>query len=220
MNVFYEEEGGFKVGAILADNETSLQVTSLQVEAPHGKRSKIKASAVLVRFDAPPLGAFLEAAQHAADGIDVDFLWQCCGPDEFGFDALGREYFGHAPDALESAALLLKLHGAPMYFYKKGKGRYKAAPPEALKAALASVEKKRLQAERKQRYVDELAAGRLPEALRPLVSTLLYAPDKNSIEWKALEAACEQLKLPPARVFEKCGALASPHDYHLNRFLF
>src|SRR3990170_4883122 len=182
MNVFYEEEGGFKVGAILADNDTSLQV-----EAPHGKRSKIKASAVLVRFDAPPLGAFLEAAQRAADGIDVDFLWQCCGPDEFGFDALGREYFGHAPGALESAALLLKLHGAPMYFYKKGKGRYRAAPAEAL---------------------------------RPLVSKLLYAPDRNSIEWKALEAACEQLKLSPARVFEKCGALASPHDYHLNRFLF
>ncbi|MDP2706357.1 MAG: RNB domain-containing ribonuclease, partial [Burkholderiales bacterium] len=101
MNVFYEEEGGFKVGAILADNDTSLQV-----EAPHGKRSKIKASAVLVRFDAPPLGTFMETAQRAADGIDVDFLWQCCGPDEFGFDQLGREYFGHAPGALESAALL------------------------------------------------------------------------------------------------------------------
>ncbi len=215
MNVFYEEEGGFKVGAVLADNDTSLQV-----EAPHGKRSKIKTSAVLLRFDAPPLGAFLEAAQRAADGVDVDFLWQCCGPDEFAFDALGREYFGHAPDVLEAAALLLKLHGAPMYFYKKGKGRYKAAPADALKAALASVEKKRLQAEQKQRYSDELAAGRLPEALRPLVSKLLYAPDKNSIEWKALEAASEQLKLPPARVFVKCGALASPHDYHLHRFLF
>ncbi len=215
MNVFYEEEGDFKVGAVLADNDTSLQV-----EAPHGKRSKIKTSAVLLRFDAPPLGAFLEAAQRAADGVDVDFLWQCCGPDEFAFDALGREYFGHAPDVLEAAALLLKLHGAPMYFYKKGKGRYKAAPADALKAALASVEKKRLQAEQKQRYSDELAAGRLPEALRPLVSKLLYAPDKNSIEWKALEAASEQLKLPPARVFVKCGALASPHDYHLHRFLF
>ncbi len=215
MNVFYEEEGDFKVGAVLADN-----ATSLQVEAPHGKRSKIKTSAVLLRFDAPPLGAFLEAAQRAADGVDVDFLWQCCDPDEFAFDTLGREYFGHAPDVLEAAALLLKLHGAPMYFYKKGKGRYKAAPADALKAALASVEKKRLQTEQKQRYSDELAAGRLPEALRPLVSKLLYAPDKNSIEWKALEAASEQLKLPPARVFVKCGALASPHDYHLHRFLF
>src|SRR5688572_18341348 len=118
MNVFYEEEGTFKVGAVLADNETSLQV-----EALHGKRSKIKASAVLLRFDQPALSAFMAAAQRITDGIDVDFLWQCCGNDEFSFDVLGKEYFGHAPTASESAGLLLKLHGAPMYFYKRGKGR-------------------------------------------------------------------------------------------------
>jgi exoribonuclease-2 len=215
MNVFYEEEGTFKVGAILADNDTSLQV-----EAPHGKRSKIKSSAVLLRFDQPALGAFGDAAQRVAEEVDVDFLWQCCGADEFSFDVLGREYFGHAPNALESAGLLYKLHGAPMYFYKKGKGRYKAAPADALKAALASVEKKRIQAEQKQRWADELVAGRLPPELQPVVSKLLYAPDKNTIEWKALDAACEQLKLTPARVLANCGALTSPHEYHLNRFLF
>ena len=215
MNVFYEDEGTFKVGAILVDNDTSLQV-----EAPHGKRSKIKASAALLRFEQPAPAAFMDAAQRITDGVDLDFLWQCCGPDVFSFDALGKEYFGHVPDALESAGLLLKLHSAPMYFYKKGKGRYKAAPADALKAALASIEKKRLQAKQKQRYVDELAAGRLPEAFRPLVSRLLYAPDKNSIEWKALDAACGVLKLTPARLLAECGALDSPHDYHLNRFLF
>jgi exoribonuclease II len=215
MNVFYEEEGTFKVGAILADNDTSLQV-----EAPHGKRSKIKASSVLLRFDQPALGAFGDAAQRAADEVDVDFLWQCCGADEFSFDVLGREYFGHMPSALESAGLLYKLQGAPMYFYKKGKGRYKAAPAEALKAALASVEKKRLQAAQKQHWADELVAGRLPPEFPPLVAKLLYAPDKNTIEWKALDAACEMLKLSPARVLANCGALATPHEYHLNRFLF
>ena len=177
MNVFYEEEGSFKAGAILADNDTSLQV-----EAPHGKRSKIKVSAVLLRFAEPALGVFSEAAQRVADEVDVDFLWQCCGTGEFSFDALGREYFGRVPSALESAGLLLKLHGSPMYFYKKGRGRYKAAPPESLKAALASIEKKRLQAEQKQRWAAELAAGRLPAEFQPLVSQLLYAPDKNSLE--------------------------------------
>ena len=215
MNIFYEEDGGFKVGAILADNDSSLQV-----EAPHGKRSKVKASSVLLRFEQPALSAFMDVAQKTADQIDIDFMWQCCGTDDFEFNTLGREYYGHAPNALEAAGLLLRLHGAPMYFYKKGKGRYKAAPEEALRAALASVEKKRVLAERKQQYVDELVGGRLPAAMKPLVSTLLYAPDKNSLEWKALEAACEQLKLIPARVFERCGALASAHEYHLNHFLF
>ena len=130
QNVFYEEEGAFKVGTVLADNNTSLQV-----EAPHGKRSKVKASAVLFRFEAPSIGGFMDAAQREAEKIDVDFLWQCCGEAEFSYEALAQEYYGRAPEPVEAAGVLLRLHGAPMYFYKKGRGRYRAAPEEALKAA-------------------------------------------------------------------------------------
>jgi exoribonuclease-2 len=214
-NVFYEEEGDFKVGSILADN-----VTSLQVEAPHGKRSKVKATAVLIRFDAAGLADFMGEARKLADDIDVDFLWQASGGDEFAFDALAREYFGRAPTAVESAALLVRLHGAPMYFYKKGRGRYKAAPREALTAALASIERKRRQQEQKAAYVEQLGAGALPPELVPLLDTLLYAPDKNTLEWKALEEAAAAAKLTPARLLERCGALRSTEDYHLKRFLF
>ncbi len=215
MNVFYEEEGVFKVGAILADN-----TTSLQVEAPHGKRSKIKAASVLLRFDAPPLSEFMHFAQKTADDLDLNFLWECCVSDaEFASDALAADYFGHSPSPLEAAAVLIRLHAAPMYFYKKGRGRYKAAPPEALKAALASQEKKRLQAEQQSRYVGLLAAFTLPDEFRPLLTELLYRPDKNTVEWKALDAACTAAKLNVPRLLEKCGAIPSSHDYHFNRFL-
>ncbi|MGH8621532.1 MAG: RNB domain-containing ribonuclease, partial [Burkholderiales bacterium] len=214
-NVFYEEEGDFKVGAVLADHDTSLQV-----EAPHGKRSKVKASAVLLRFDGTGLAHFMEEARKLAEAMDADFLWQCCGQGEFAFETLAKEYFGRAPTPVESAGLLFKLHGAPMYFYKKGRGRYKAAPPEALKAALASIERKQREAERRAQYVEQLAAGKLPPEFTPLSTKLLYGPDKQSVEWKALDEACDQLKLTPARLFERCGALPSSHDYHLNRFLF
>ncbi|MFZ9149659.1 MAG: ribonuclease catalytic domain-containing protein [Burkholderiales bacterium] len=215
MNVFYEEDGELKVGAVLADNETSLQV-----EAPHGKRSKVKASAVLLRFESPAHTAFMPAVRTQADAIDIDFLWQCCGAEDFGYDTLAREYYGQAPDAVQSAAVLTRLHSAPMYFYKKGRGRYKAAPEEALKAALASVERKHLQALAKAAYVDELAAGRMPESFQPLLDTLLYKPDKNSIEWKALDEASAAAKLSPARLLERCGALPDLHQFHLRRFLF
>ncbi len=215
MNVFYEEDGEFKVGIVLADNDTSLQV-----EAPHGKRSKVKAAAVLLRFEAPAHTTFMSEAQDQADAIDIDFLWQCCGPDEFSYDALTRDYYGHAPDALESAGVLMRLHGAPMYFYKKGRGRYKAAPADSLKAALASVERKRLQSLAKAEYVAELATGSLPAAFQPVLDQLLYKPDKNSIEWKALDEAAALAKLSPVRLLERCGALADTHAYHLNRFLF
>ena len=200
---------------MLADNDTSLQV-----EAPHGKRSKVKASTVLFRFDGSGFSHFMDEAHKLAEGMDADFLWQCCGPEEFAFETLAREYFGRAPTPLESAGLLFKLHGAPMYFYKKGKGRYKAAPPEALKAALASVERKQREAERRARYVAQLAEGTLPLEFTPLAAKLLYGPDRQSVEWKALDEACDKLKTTPAKLFERCGALPSSHDYHLNRFLF
>lgn len=215
MNVFYEEDGGFKVGSILADN-----TASLQVEAPHGKRSKIKAANVMLRFAEPPLGEFMERAQRATDGIDLDFLWECCGTDEFGFEALGSEYFGHAPSAVEAAGLLIKLHSAPMYFYKKGKGRYKAAPEDSLKAALASVERKKRESEQMERWVTQLTSLKMPEDLMPHLNVLLYKPDRNTLECKALEQACKETGLSAPKLLEKCGAFASSHDFHFGAFLF
>jgi exoribonuclease-2 len=215
MNIFYEEDGGFKVGNILADN-----TTSLQVENTHGKRSKIKSANVMLRFAQPSLSEFLAQAEQTAAAIDVDFLWEASPPDEFEFGVLAQEYFGHAPDPIESAGALIRLHSSPMHFYKKGKGRYKAAPPDALKSALASAEKKRLQAEQQERYIAQLIAFQLPAEFADKLSMLLYKPDRNTIEVKAVEAACAATHLSSAHLLEKCGALPSISDFHLNKFLF
>ncbi len=215
MNVLYEETGSFKVGAVLAESDASLQV-----EAPHGKRNKIKAASVLLRFEAPPLAELMGKAETQAAEIDTDFLWQCCGEAEFGFADLAREYCGHAPNALEAAAILIKLQSAPMYFYRKGKGRFRAAPADTLKAALASVEKKRLQEEQIHTWADDLQRGTVPDALHAMLPQLLYQPDRNRVETKALELACEASGLSAAKLFERAGALPSSHDYHLGAFLF
>ncbi len=215
MNVLYEETGSFKVGAVLAESDTSLQV-----EAVHGKRSKIKASSVLLRFKEPPLAELMGKAEALAREIDTEFLWQCCGDAEFGFTDLAREYCGHAPSALEAASILIKLQSAPIYFYRKGKGRFRAAPADTLKAALASVEKKRAQEEQVRAWAQELQQGVLPEALRAVLPQLLYRPDRNRIETKAMELACEESGLSPAKLVERCGALRSSHDFHVGAFLF
>ena len=213
--VFYEEDGGFKVGAVMADNDTSLQV-----EAPHGKRSKIKSSAVMLRFEQPSLTEFMPLVDKESQSLDVDFLWECCGENEFAFADLGRDYYGHAPTPVESAAVLTRLHSAPMYFYKRGKGRYKAAPQEALKAALAGAERKRQQDALKAQYAQSLQKGELPEAFKPLLQALIYKPDKNSLEYKALDAAAIAAKQTPLQVLASAGGIRSTHDYHLNAFLF
>lgn len=215
MHVIYEESGAFKVGTILADNDTSLHI-----EAQHGKRGKIKSNTVLLRFADPAPTELLKQAESIAAGIDTDFLWECCGEPEFGFEALAREYCGHPPSAGEAAGILVKLHGAPVYFYRKGRGRFKAAPADTLRAALASLEKKRLLQLSVDEWAKELAEGRFPEALRPMLAELLYKPDRNKPETKALEKACETSGLSTPKLLERAGALPSSHDFHLNRFLF
>jgi exoribonuclease-2 len=215
MNVFYEEAGSFKAAAVVEDN-----TTSLQVQTQHGKRAKVKAGSVLLRFEHHSLSEFMDQARAVADEIDPAFLWEACGQSEFSFDTLAAEYFGREPRAEESAGLLTRLQTTPTHFYKKGKGRYKPAPPDALKAAIASVERKRIQAELQSEYVASLMRHELPEAFNPILQQLLYKPDRNMLETKALEEACSQQKLSAARLLEKCGALRSSLDYHLGRFLF
>ncbi|SEI74747.1 ribonuclease catalytic domain-containing protein [Nitrosomonas eutropha] len=216
VNVFYEEAGALKVGNILADN-----TTSLQIESVHGKRSKIKAGAILLRFENPPMHEFMQQAQEMAAEIDVDFLWECCEENnEFTGQELANDYFGHTPNPVEIAAITILLNQNPIYFHKKGTGRYKAAPPEILRAALASREKKRLAEEKQASYVQQLVAFELPDTFRPLLDDLLYKPDKNTLEWKALEAACAATRLSVPRLLEQCGAIPSTHDYHFNQFLY
>ncbi len=215
MNVFFEEDGGFKVGTVLADNSTSLQVETL-----HGKRTKVKAAAVLIRFEYPALSQFMTEAHKVTEEIDPAFLWECCGEAEFSYEQLGREYFGREPKAQESAGLLIRLHATPTHFYKKGKGRYRAAPPDALKSALASIERKQKQAAQQACYLEQLGRFVLPEAFRPVLNELLYRPDRGTIEFKALDQAAVQARLTIPKLLEKCGALPSSHDYHCGRFLF
>lgn len=214
MQIVYEEEGSIKVATVLTEASASLQV-----ESPHGKRSKIKASAVLLRFNRPEIAQFMAEAEQKADEIDLGFLWECANPEEFSFSSLAQEYYGRNPDPVELASVLLKLHSAPMYFYKKGKGKYKAAPPESLKAALASLEKKRLQAQAKEAYMAALAEFVLPPAFTPLLDTLIYKPDRNTLEYKALSEAAALHKLNPVSLLEKCGALPSTAEYHLKKFM-
>lgn len=214
MNILYEADGGFKVAHILSEADTSLQI-----ESDSGKRSKIKTSCVLLKFREPAPGALLQQASLQALDIDTAFLWECAPEGEFSFSDLAEDYCGHSPTAVEAVGLLLALQAAPIYFHRKGKGRFRKAPPEILQAALAGQERKRLQAEAQQRMVDQLLAGHLPEGFGALLGVLLYSPDRNRIETKALEAACEQRGISPAQLLGECGAFRSIHDYHYHRFL-
>ncbi len=213
-HVLFEEDGAFKAGTVLADAGASLQV-----EAASGKRTKVKSSAVMLRFPAPSPVELMEQAQRAAERIDLDFLWECAPQDEFEFTGFADEYYGHAPSPVEAASLLFRLHGAPVYFYRKGRGRYRPAPPETLRAALAAVERKKEQAARVEQWAQALADGEAPDAIRREAARLLVRPDKNGVEWKALDRACALTRSPPARVLLEAGAFPDARALHLGCFL-
>ncbi|HUW38168.1 MAG TPA: RNB domain-containing ribonuclease [Rhodocyclaceae bacterium] len=215
MNVLFEEDGAFRAGTVLADNNTSLQV-----ELASGKRAKVKAANVLLRFTEPPAAELMTRAEAEAEGMDTDFLWEACPEAEFAFADFARDYYGRSPSPVEAAAALLRLHAAPIYFHRKGRGRFRKAPVEILQAALAGLEKKRQQTLAIERMVEALKEGRLPAEFPPLLGQLLYKPDRNRIETRALEAACAETGLSAPRLLERCGALADSHDYHLGRFLY
>ncbi|MEP7156925.1 MAG: RNB domain-containing ribonuclease [Betaproteobacteria bacterium] len=217
MNVFYEEDGSFKVGHVMSDIGTSLQIESVS-----GKRSKIKSNTVVLRYDMA-LDQLMPAAERLAAEIEPDFLWEVCGASEFGCEEMAQEYFGHKPSSAEIAAVALKLHAAPMYFYKRGKGRYQAAPEENLKAALASIERKKREAEQMSGWVAQLKSGVMPEELRPHRDMLLYKPDRNTLMVKACEAAVAETQLTLPVLMFNAGAWSNPetaqYEYHLGKFL-
>ena len=215
MNVFYEEDGGFKAGNVLSD-----QGASMQVESASGKRSKVKSGHVLFDFREPDAATLMRDAHSMAESIDLEFLWECAPQAEFSFKELATDYFGRAATAIESAALVTRLHSAPMYFYRKGRGHYRPAPPDALKAALAGIERKQREAVQQATWRTDLVEGRLPEPLRPLVRELLFRPDRNRIEYKALVEAASTRQCTPERLMLAVGGIASPAALHRERFVF
>jgi exoribonuclease-2 len=211
--VLFEEGSNFRAATIQSD-----QNTSLQVELPGGKRQKLKSAQVLLRFKDPTPIQLLPMAEPLAAEMDPAFLWECAPDTEFAVADLAAEYYGHTPSAIESTALLLGMHNAPMYFHRRGKGVFRRAPPDILKAALAGAEKKRLQAEAMAAMTAQLVAGRLPAELADQIDALLVQPDRNRPEIKAFEAACAETKETPAALLLRCGAFPDAYHWHFRRF--
>lgn len=207
MNIFYEESGQFKVAAIVQKNDATYQV-----DTQHGKRTKVKANNVFAEFDGD-MATFLENAQAQAADIDTDLLWEVCGEEEFSAEAIAEEYFGHAPTKTELAATLIALYAAPMYFYKKAKGVFKAAPEETLKQALAAIERKKQQDAQIDAWAEALKRGEMPSEIAADLKIILHAPDKQSLTYKAFTKAADALKTSAYELAKKTGGITSIPQY-------
>ena len=134
MYALFDDAGKFLAGRILSEAEASAQI-----ELESGKRVKVKAAHVLMRFEQPTPARLMEEAAVVAQGIELDLAWEFAPEDEFGFADLARDYFSANATQVELAAALMRLYEAPHYFRRAGKGRFKKAAAEVVQQALAEI---------------------------------------------------------------------------------
>jgi exoribonuclease II len=215
MYALYEDAGRFQAGRVMSEADTSLQV-----ELDSGKRVKVKTAAVMLRFDKPGPAEFMAQAAEVATSIDLDLAWEFAPEGDFSFGDLAREYFDAKAGLAQQAAALLRLFEAPHYFRRLGKGLFKKAPEEIVKAALLGIERKRQQALQIEAWAEELAAGHCPAPVREQLYRILFKPDKNGAEYKAVVEATKRAQRAPLDLLKAAGAIDSPYQFHWRRFLF
>jgi exoribonuclease-2 len=215
MYALFDDAGRFHAGRVMSEAENSLQV-----ELDSGKRVKVKAANLMLRFDKPAPADLLARARALADEIDLDLAWQFAPEAEFGFADLAREYFDAKAGPEHQAAALLRLFEAPHYFRRLGRGLFKKAPEETVKAALLGIERKKQVAAQIEAWAGELAAGQCPEPVREHLYRILFKPDKNSPEYKAVVEASRHAQRAPLDLLAAAGAISSPYQFHWRRFLF
>ena len=215
MHALFDDAGKFLAGRILSETDSSAQI-----ELDSGKRVKAKGANILLKFDKPAPAELLAQARDIAAGIELPLAWEFAPEDEFGFADLAREYFSANCPVTEQAGMLLALFDAPHYFRRAGKGRFKKAPADILAQALAGIEKKKQLQAQIDGWAAELAAGSCPQPIREQLYKILFRPDKNTPEYKAVVEASRAAHRAPLDLLQAAGAIDSPYQFHWKRFLF
>ncbi|OJX33250.1 MAG: ribonuclease II [Burkholderiales bacterium 68-12] len=215
MYALFEETGKFLTGRILSEAESSAQI-----ELDSGKRVKAKTAHILLRFDKPAPAELLAQAQAVAGSIELDLAWEFAPEDEFGFADLARDYFSDQATLAQQAGALFALYEAPHYFRRAGKGRFKKAPAEILQQALAAIEKKKAVQQQIADWAGQLGRGECPPPIREQLYKILFRPDKNAPEYKAVVEASRATHTAPLELLQKAGAIDSSYQFHWKRFLF
>ena len=215
MYALFDDAGKFLAGRVMSEADSSMQI-----ELDSGKRVKVKSANVLLRFDKPQPAELLAAAQARAAEIDLDLAWEFAPDGEFGFADLARDYFDAKAGPELQAAALLRLFEAPHYFRRAGKGVFKKAPEETVKAALLAIERKKQLAAQIDAWAGDLMEGRCPAPVREQLYKILFKPDKNGPEYKAVVEAAKRSQRAPLDLLKDAGAIDSPYQFHWKRFLF
>jgi exoribonuclease-2 len=205
MYALFDDAGKFLAGRVMSEAESSVQV-----ELDSGKRVKVKAANVLLRFDKPAPAELLARPSGWRRDRPRPGLGICARRAEFGFADLARDYFDAKAGPEKQAAALLRLFDAPHYFRRLGKGQFRKAPEETVKAALLGIERKKQVAAQIEAWAGELVAGQCPAPVREQLYRILFKPDKNAPEYKAVVEAAKRAQRAPLDLLQPPAPSTAP----------
>ena len=215
MYALFEDAGKFQTGRILSEAESSAQI-----ELESGKRLKAKSANILLKFEKPAPNVLMAEANALSATMELDLAWEFAPADEFSFQELAQEYFSDNATLTQQTAALISLFQAPHYFRRSGKGKFKKASADVLQQALAAIEKKKLIQQQIEAWALALGEGSCPEPIAAQLYKILFKPDKNAAEYKAVVEASRATHLAPLALLQKAGAITSAYEFHWQRFLF
>ncbi len=214
MFVLFDEAGKFMAGRVLSESDASVQV-----ELDSGKRVKVKLAHVLLRFEKPAPTTFMAHAQALSESIELELAWEFSPENDFAFGDLAREYFSKDATLEQQAAMLIRLFEAPHYFRRAGKGFFRKASADVIAQALLAIEKKKAVTALIAQWAKELGEGVCPQPVREQLYKILFKPDKNAPEYKAVVEASRATRTAPLDLLQRSGAIDSPYQFHWKRFL-
>ena len=104
MNLLYEEGGDIKIAAVQSASGSG-DAESWQATSLSGKKIKLKAKEVWLRFEKPEAQTVMDEASVLSKDIDLQLLWDCAPEEEFGLVDVATEYFGNQATVAQQAGL-------------------------------------------------------------------------------------------------------------------
>jgi exoribonuclease-2 len=217
MDIWFEDDGTLQAASIVEDIEGGVLI-----DLRNKRRVKLRSERVLFEFAATEEQsheALRQAAVALAQTLDVGFLWECAGEEEFSFVDLAQAYVGHPPSAVEAGAIWLRLSEDTGHFLKRGGKRFVRGTQDDIAQAAVRAAKRAALGEQQTSWVDALLAGTLPKEIAAKLPGLLYHFEPGSAEGKAVQLAAQKKKTSPIAVLIECGAVRDEGAYRMERFV-
>lgn len=214
--IFYEQQGKLLAAQVLEQKDAHIHAKGQGSSALKIKVKDVLLKGALGEPSAQSIALKLDAMVAEAD---VPFVWECAPDAVFGFDELALEYYGGGASLLEKAAMWQVLHGAPIYFGKKGKGQFTRQPAEQIEMALIGMAKKEARLKLQNDMTAQLVSGTAPDEVLQMRDAILQKKNANDVSYKAVLDAAAQLNLSVPQLLLHAGAFETAFDLHRATFI-